>query len=337
MHEPTSESANSLTAPAEPDAKPSGASASPEQAGDRQLLEKLVFSNLQEARAARRWNVGMRLAWLVFAVAVFWLLRNDNAPATNPTSAHTATVEIKGEIASGADASAENIVLAMRSALEDSGSQALVLVINSPGGSPVQAGIINDEIHRLKAIYKKPIYAVVEESCASAAYYIAAATDKIYVDKASIVGSIGVLMDGFGFTGLMDKMGVERRLMTAGENKGFLDPFSPQTEAQRKHAQSMLNQIHAQFIDAVKKGRGDRLKETPEMFSGLFWSGQQAVEMGLADDMGSLDMVARDVVKAEDITDYTRRENVAERLAKRFGAAMGAGAWQAMRSSVTLR
>jgi len=337
MHEPTSESANPLTAPAEPDAKPSGASASPEQASDRQLLEKLVFSNLQEARAARRWNVGMRLAWLVFAVAVFWLLRNDNAPATNPTSAHTATVEIKGEIASGADASAENIVLAMRSALEDSGSQALVLVINSPGGSPVQAGIINDEIHRLKAIYKKPIYAVVEESCASAAYYIAAATDKIYVDKASIVGSIGVLMDGFGFTGLMDKMGVERRLMTAGENKGFLDPFSPQTEAQRKHAQSMMNQIHAQFIDAVKKGRGDRLKETPEMFSGLFWSGQQAVEMGLADDMGSLDMVARDVVKAEDITDYTRRENVAERLAKRFGAAMGAGAWQAMRSSVTLR
>ena len=337
MHEPTPEPAKPLTAPAEPAAKPLGASASPEQASDRQLLEKLVFSNLQEARAARRWNVGMRLAWLVFAVAVFWLLRNDNAPATNPTSAHTATVEIKGEIASGADASAENIVLAMRSALEDSGSQALVLVINSPGGSPVQAGIINDEIHRLKVIYKKPIYAVVEESCASAAYYIAAATDKIYVDKASIVGSIGVLMDGFGFTGLMDKMGVERRLMTAGENKGFLDPFSPQTEAQRKHAQSMLNQIHAQFIDAVKKGRGERLKETPEMFSGLFWSGQQAVEMGLADDMGSLDMVARDVVKAEDITDYTRRENVAERLAKRFGAAMGAGAWQAMRSSVTLR
>jgi protease-4 len=225
----------------------------------------------------------------------------------------------------------------MRSALEDSGSKALVLVINSPGGSPVQAGIINDEIHRLKAVYKKPIYAVVEESCASAAYYIAAATDKIYVDKASIVGSIGVLMDGFGFTGLMDKLGVERRLMTAGENKGFLDPFSPQTEAQRKHGQLMLNQIHAQFIEAVKKGRGDRLKETPEMFSGLFWSGQQAVELGLADAMGSLDMVARDVVKAEDITDYTRRENVAERLAKRFGAAVGSGAWQAMRSSANLR
>jgi protease-4 len=300
-------------------------------------LEKLVFSNLQESKVSRRWNIGLRLAWLVFAVAVFWVLRNDNAPANNPTSVHTATVEIKGEIASGADSSAENIVLAMRTALEDSGSKALVLVINSPGGSPVQAGIINDEIHRLKAVYKKPIYAVVEESCASAAYYIAAATDKIYVDKASIVGSIGVLMDGFGFTGLMDKLGVERRLMTAGENKGFLDPFSPQTEAQRKHGQLMLNQIHAQFIDAVKKGRGDRLKETPEMFSGLFWSGQQAVDLGLADAMASLDMVARDVVKAEDITDYTRRENVAERLAKRFGAAVGSGAWQAMRSSVNVR
>jgi protease-4 len=340
MTEPTSESVEPLTAAAEQPAKPLTASVtatvSPHQS-DRQILEKLVFSNLQEARASRRWNMGLRLAWLLFAVAVFGILRNDNAPTNNPTSAHTATVEIKGEIASGADASAENIVLAMRSALEDSGSQALVLVINSPGGSPVQAGIINDEIHRLKAIYKKPIYAVVEESCASAAYYIAVAADKIYVDKASIVGSIGVLMDGFGFTGLMDKLGVERRLMTAGENKGFLDPFSPQTEAQRKHAQSMLNQIHAQFIDAVKKGRGERLKETSEMFSGLFWSGQQAVEMGLADDMGSLDTVARDVVKAEDITDYTRRENVAERLAKRFGAAMGAGAWQAMRSSVTLR
>ena len=340
MTEPTSEPVEPLAAAAEQPAKPLAASAtaavSPQES-DRQVLEKLVFSNLQEAKASRRWNVGLRLAWLLFAVAVFGILRNDNAPTNNPTSAHTATVEIKGEIASGADASAENIVLAMRSALEDSGSQALVLVINSPGGSPVQAGIINDEIHRLKAIYKKPIYAVVEESCASAAYYIAVAADKIYVDKASIVGSIGVLMDGFGFTGLMDKLGVERRLMTAGENKGFLDPFSPQTEAQRKHAQSMLNQIHAQFIEAVKKGRGERLKETPEMFSGLFWSGQQAVEMGLADDMGSLDTVARDVVKAEDITDYTRRENVAERLAKRFGAAMGAGAWQAMRSSVTLR
>jgi len=178
-------------------------------------------------------------------------------------------------------------------------------------------------------LYKKPVYAVVEESCASAAYYIAVSADKIYVNKASIVGSIGVLMDGFGFTGLMQKLGVERRLMTAGENKGFLDPFSPQTDKQRAFAQAMLNQIHQQFIGVVKAGRGDRLKETPEMFSGLFWSGQQAIELGLADELGSLDYVAREVVKAEDIIDYTRRDNVAERLAKKFGAAMGAGAMKA--------
>ena len=213
----------------------------------------------------------------------------------------------------------------------------VILLINSPGGSPVQAGIINDEIRRLKAVHKKPVYAVVEESAASAAYYIAVAADQIYVDKASIVGSIGVLMDGFGFTGLMDKLGVERRLMTAGENKGFLDPFSPQTDKQREFAQAMLNQIHQQFIQVVKEGRGKRLKETPELFSGLFWSGQQAIDIGLADGLGSLDFVARELVKAEEIIDYTRRDNVAERLVKRFGAAIGTGAVQAMRASAALR
>jgi protease-4 len=250
---------------------------------------------------------------------------------------HTAMVSIVGEIGSETEASAENVMTSMRLALEDSGSQALVLLINSPGGSPVQAGLINDEIVRLRALHNKPIYAVVEESCASAAYYIAAATDQIYVDKASIVGSIGVLMDGFGFTELMNKLGVERRLMTAGANKGFLDPFSPQTEPQRKHAQAMLDQIHTQFIDAVKKGRGDRLKETPEMFSGLFWSGQQAVDLGLADSLGSLDGVAREVVKAPDVIDYTQRENVAERLVKRFGAAIGEGSVRALRNTTGLR
>ena len=304
---------------------------------ERQTLSELVHANLKEQQAARRWKMGLRLAWLLFWAVVMWQIFSHNQTASNIATPHTALVNIKGEIADGADASAENIVAAMRAALEDSGSQALILLINSPGGSPVQAGIINDEIVRLKALHHKPIYAVVEESCASAAYYIAAATDKIYVDKASIVGSIGVLMDGFGFTGLMDKLGVERRLMTAGENKGFLDPFSPQTDAQRKHAQSMLNHIHSQFIAVVKKGRGDRLKETPEMFSGLFWTGQQAVELGLADEMGSLDQVAREVVKAEELVDYSRRDNVAERLVKRFGAAMGEGAWRAMRASATIR
>lgn len=304
---------------------------------ERQTLSELVHANLKEQQSARRWKMGLRLAWLLFWVVVVWQIFSHNQTTTNITTPHTALVNIKGEIADGSDASAENVVASMRAALEDSGSQGLILLINSPGGSPVQAGIINDEIVRLKALHRKPIYAVVEESCASAAYYIAAATDKIYVDKASIVGSIGVLMDGFGFTGLMDKLGVERRLMTAGENKGFLDPFSPQTDAQRKHAQIMLNHIHTQFIDVVKKGRGDRLKETPDMFSGLFWTGQQAVELGLADELGSIDHVARDVVKAEELVDYSRRDNVAERLVKRFGAAMGEGAWRAMRASSVIR
>jgi protease-4 len=312
-------------------------SASAQHNWERQVLSELVQSNLKEQQAARRWKMGLRLGWLLFWIVVMWQVLSHNQTASNITSPHTALVNIKGEIADGSDASADNIVASMRAALEDTGSQGLVLLINSPGGSPVQAGIINDEIVRLKALHHKPIYAVVEESCASAAYYIAAAADKIYVDKASIVGSIGVLMDGFGFTGLMDKLGVERRLMTAGENKGFLDPFSPQTDAQRKHAQTMLNHIHAQFIAVVKKGRGDRLKETPDMFSGLFWTGQQAVELGLADELASLDQVARDVIKAEEIVDYSRHDNVAERLVKRFGAAMGEGAWRAMRASTNIR
>ncbi len=323
----------SASAPSEPAKAP----ASPDESWARHTLEQLAFANLNEQKTARRWKVGLRLAWLFFLVALFWQAFSYKSPASNPSLPHTAMVSIVGEIGSETEASAENVMSSMRLALEDSGSQAVVLLINSPGGSPVQAGLINDEIVRLRALHNKPIYAVVEESCASAAYYIAAAADKIYVDKASIVGSIGVLMDGFGFTGLMDKLGVERRLMTAGANKGFLDPFSPQTEAQRKHAQSMLDQIHTQFIDVVKKGRGDRLKETPEMFSGLFWSGQQAVDMGLADSLGSLDGVAREVVKAPDVIDYTQRENVAERLVKRFGAAVGEGTVRAMRMSTGLR
>jgi protease IV len=304
---------------------------------ERSSLERLAFAALVEQRLARRWRVGLRLAWLLVFVTIAWLLLGHGGPTKDMSAAHTAVVEIKGEIASGADASAEFVVAAMRNAFEDNAAQAVVLLINSPGGSPVQAGIINDEIGRLKAKHHKPIYAVVEESCASAAYYIAVATDQIFVDKASIVGSIGVLMDGFGFTGLMDKLGVDRRLMTAGENKGFLDPFSPQTERQRVFAQALLNQIHQQFITAVKNGRGTRLKESPETFSGLFWSGQQAVEMGLADRLGNLDYVAREVVKAEEVVDYTRRDNVAERLAKRFGAALGEGAVRTLAGGFSLR
>lgn len=304
---------------------------------ERATLERLAFASLNEQKAARRWKIFLRLSWLAFFVFIVWAVMHGGGASTAPSKAHTAVVSIKGEIADGADASAELVVDAIHSAFEDEGARAVVLLINSPGGSPVQAGIINDEIVRLKTLHKKPVYAVVEESCASAAYYIAAAADQIYVDKASIVGSIGVLMDGFGFTGLMDKLGVERRLMTAGANKGFLDPFSPQTDAQRAYAQTMLNQIHQQFIDVVKAGRGKRLKETPEMFSGLFWTGQQAIDLGLADHLGSIDFVAREVVKAEDIVDYTRRENVAERLARRFGAAIGEGAVRATKAVPAIR
>ena len=302
---------------------------------ERDVLEKLVLASLNEQRAARRWRLYNRLLWTFVVLVALWVVFFKDTTTKTSSTPHTAVVEIKGEIASGADASAEFVVAAMRSAFEDSGSRAVVMLINSPGGSPVQAGIINDEMTRLKAKYNKPLYVVVEESCASAAYYIASAADEIFVNKASIVGSIGVLMDGFGFTGVMDKVGVERRLLTAGENKGFLDPFSPMSAQQKEYAQQMLAQIHEQFIGVVKKGRGDRLHETPEMFSGLFWTGQQAVEMGLADKIGSLDYVAREVVKAEEVVDYTRRDNMAERLAKKFGAAIGNGSVQAMRSLAT--
>ena len=297
------------------------------------MLERLVFASLQEQRAARRWKIFWRCTWLVLVLAgLWWLGRDMSSAALNKP--HTAVVNIKGPIAGDANANAEFVIAAMRSAMEDPASRALVLLINSPGGSPVQAGMINDEIVRLKAQHQKPIYAVVEETCASAAYYIAAAVDEIFVDKASIVGSIGVLMDGFGFTEAMDKLGVERRLLTAGSNKGMLDPFSPLDDEQRAHAQAMLDQIHAQFIAVVRAGRGDRLKETEDTFSGLFWTGEQAIAMGLADKYGTLDRVARDIVKAEELIDYTRSENMAERFAKRFGAAIGSGAVSALQGAV---
>ena len=304
---------------------------------ERDVLEKLVFATLAEQRAARRWRIFTRLAWLVFLIAVAWALLMRDATTASKSTPHTAVVDVKGEIASGAEASAELVVAAMRSAFEDSGSQAVVLLINSPGGSPVQSGIVNDEIQRLRQESHKKVYAVCEEICASGAYYMAAAADQIYVDKASVVGSIGVLMDGFGFNGLMERYGVERRLLTAGANKGMLDPFSPLLPKQRAYAQTMLDQIHAQFITAVREGRGKRLKETPDTFSGLFWNGEEAVKMGLADDFGNVDYVARDVIKAEDVVDYTTRDNVAERLAKRFGAAMGESLVKAARSLPSIR
>jgi protease-4 len=296
------------------------------------VLEQFAREYMQDRRRERRGRLLFRCTWLLLLGGLIWALAHQNERASAPSSPHTALVELRGEIAADTEASAENMLSGLRGAFEDSGAQAVVIRINSPGGSPVQAGIINDELQRLKAKYDKKLYVVVEESCASGAYYVAAAADEIYVDKASIVGSIGVLMDGFGFTGIMQKLGVERRLLTAGSNKGMLDPFSPLSDKQRGYAQAMLDQIHRQFIDVVRKGRGERLKETPDTFSGLFWNGEEAVKMGLADGFGNLDYVAREIIKAEEVIDYTPKENVAERLAKRFGAAMGEGAVKALRS-----
>ncbi|MCU0922816.1 MAG: S49 family peptidase [Burkholderiaceae bacterium] len=292
---------------------------------------------LRDRRSERRWRIFFRFLWLALALAIAWGLFSQRMAMNAPSGPHTALVDLRGEIDSESEANAEALVAALTSAFEDTGAQAVVLRINSPGGSPVQAGIVNDEIQRLKVLHKKKIYAVVEEVCASGAYYIAVAADDIYVDKASLVGSIGVLMDGFGFVGLMDKLGIERRLLTAGDNKGMLDPFSPQDEKQRAYAKVMIDQVHQQFIKVVRDGRGQRLKETPETFSGLFWNGEEAVRSGLADHFGSLDYVAREVIKAPEVIDYTPKENVAERLVKRFGASIGAGAMKALNAGTGLR
>ena len=315
---------------------PPNPSAAAPRSGLEQTVESLARELIAERRTERRWRIFFRLAWLGLLAALLWAVMSGRNTHSTPTGPHTALVELRGEIAADSEASAEQMMSGLRSAFEDTGARAVVLRINSPGGSPVQAGIINDEIRRLKALHKKKVYAVVEEVCASGAYYIAVAADEIYVDKASIIGSIGVLMDGFGFTGLMDKVGVERRLLTAGDNKGMLDPFTAQNPKQQAYAQAMINQVHQQFIRVVREGRGSRLKEGPDTFSGLFWNGEDAVRLGLADKFGNLDYVAREVVKAEEVIDYTPRENVAEKLARRFGAALGEGAMRAAGGALRL-
>jgi protease-4 len=319
-------SAATMAAPASATSKAPEPSPRP---GLEEAVQALARDLMQERRTDRRWRVFFRMCWLLLVVGVLWMLMTDRLHHSNPSGPHTALIDLRGEIASDTEASAEQLVAGLRNAFEDSNTKAVVLRINSPGGSPVQAGIINDEIHRLKTLHQIKVYAVVEEMCASGAYYVAVAADEIFVDKASIVGSIGVLMDGFGFDGLMGKLGVERRLITAGKNKGMLDPYSPLNPKHRAMAQAMIDQVHEQFISVVREGRGKRLKETEDTFSGLFWNGEEAVKMGLADQLGNLDYVAREVVKAEDVVDFTPRENVAEKLAKRFGAAMGEGAMRA--------
>jgi protease-4 len=299
---------------------------------ERQALEHLLLENLKETRKARRWKTVLRVLSLILIVG-FILQVLDLRPFGGSFGAerHTAMVSIEGEISSSAIANALDIGSALQAAFENDNSVGVILRINSPGGSPVQSGIINDEIRRLRALYpNKPLHVVVEDICASGGYYIAVAGDQILVDKASIVGSIGVVMDSFGFTGLMDKLGISRRMITAGSNKGMLDPFSKEDPKQVEMVQTMLNEIHQQFITVVKAGRGDRLKESPDLFSGRVWNGEQAVKMGLADGFGTVDTVARDVFKAPNILDYTMKENFAERVAKRFGAEMGSAAGKAL-------
>jgi protease-4 len=297
---------------------------------ERAVLEKLAFETLAEQRRSRRWKIILSLGWLSFLflllfAAMGWLGGKRDAGVLEK---HTSLIELKGVISADSKASADKIIGALQQAFKDKNTQGVVLRINSPGGSPVQAGYINDEIRRLRGMHKDiPLYVVVQDICASGGYYIAAAADRIFVDKASIVGSIGVLMDGFGFTGTMEKLGVERRLIAAGQNKGFLDPFSPANPEQQKLAGEMVAEIHQQFIKVVKDGRGKRLKETPEMFSGLVWSGEKSVELGLADGLGGLDYVAREIIKAEQIVDYTPDDTFSEQLARKLGASAAETFW----------
>ena len=290
---------------------------------ERDVIETLATAALKEQRRARRWGIFFKLLGFAYLTVLLLIALDWRAQDGFTAGKHTALVDIVGVIDPKGDASADRVTAALQGAFKDKNTQGVVLRINSPGGSPVQAGIIYDEIRRLRGVYPNvPMYAVVEDICASGGYYIAAAADKIYVDKASIVGSIGVIMDGWGFTGTMEKLGVQRRVLVSGENKAFLDPFSPVDGKQKKHAQSMLDDIHKQFIDVVRKGRGKRLKESSDLFSGLLWTGARSIELGLSDGFGSVDFVAREVIKAEDIVDFTQKENLAERFAKRFGAAM---------------
>ena len=299
---------------------------------ERQALEHLLLENLKETRKARRWKAVFRVLTLIVFVGVILAIFDFEVPGGRMgTEKHTALVSLEGEISSSSMANALDINSSLTAAFENEHSVGVVLRINSPGGSPVQAGMINDEIARLRKLYpNKPLHVVVEDICASGGYYVAVAGDQILVDKASLVGSIGVIMEGFGFTGLMEKLGVTRRMITAGSNKGMLDPFSKENPQQVEMLKTMIDEIHQQFIDVVKAGRGDRLKETPEMFSGRVWNGEQAIKIGLADGYGTVETVARDIFKAPDILDYTMKENFAERVAKRFGAEVGAAAGKAL-------
>jgi protease-4 len=297
-----------------------GAKALTERTG---MIERVLLAGIEEQRRARRWRIFFRFSSLALVVLVLIItsLWGGVGGSGSGSGRHTALVEIKGVIGTEGDASADAITESLRAAFDDPQTAGVLIRINSPGGSPVQSGIIHHEIRRLRAAHPStPVHVVVEEICASGGYYVAAAADKIFVDRASLIGSIGVVMDSFGFVEALNKLGIERRVMTAGENKAFLDAFSPLDERQRTHAQKLLDEIHIQFIDAVKVGRGDRIGTSTEIFSGLVWSGARSVELGLADGLGSVNQVAREVIGAERIVDFSRREDFADKLARRLGA-----------------
>ena len=303
---------------------------------ERGVLEKIALAGIKEQRSARRWGIFFKILTFAYAsLILFFAIDWKGRTEIMTDGKHTALVEVSGVIGPGTDASAERVNAALQAAFKDRNTQGVVVRVNSPGGSPVQSQNIYDEMRRLRVKYPTiPLYVVVEDMCASGGYFVAAGADRIYVNKSSLVGSIGVRMDGWGVTGLMDKLGVERRLLTAGDNKGFLDPFLPVDEKQKQHALAMLGEIHQQFINVVREGRGKRLKESPDLFSGLVWTGQKSVDLGLADGFGSLDYVAREVIKAEDIVDFSQKENIAEKFARRLGAgAASALAELALRSS----
>ncbi|MDH5611909.1 MAG: S49 family peptidase [Gammaproteobacteria bacterium] len=291
---------------------------------ERKFITKLAESSLREQKRARRWSIFFKILTFAYLITLLVMFSDSEISTTKLTTKHTALVDLTGLIAEGEKASSDNIVTALRDAFKDKNTTGVILRINSPGGTPVQAGYIYDEIIRLREKYPEtPLYAVISDMCASGGYYVAAAADKIYADKASIVGSIGVRMDNFGFVDAMKKIGVERRTLTAGKNKALLDPFAPVNEEANQHMKTMLQSIHQQFISAVKKGRGDRLKQDVEgLFSGLIWTGEQSLEIGLVDELASAGYVAREVIGEEDIINFTVTDDLLDRLAKRMGATM---------------
>lgn len=288
---------------------------------ERRVITKLAQASLKEQKRARRWSIFFKFLVFAYITFILFMFTEPDINSAKMAKKHTALVELQGTIADGETASADNIVSALRSAFEDEKTEGVILRINSPGGTPVQAGYIYDEILRLREKYPDTLlYAVVSDMAASGGYYVASAADEIYASNSSIVGSIGVRMDGFGVVDAMEKLGIESRTLTAGKNKALLDPFTPADEDAMKHLQTMIDDIHQQFIDAVKKGRGDRLKEFDDLFTGLIWTGREAVEFGLVDKIGSASYVAREVIGAEDIVEYTVEEDVLERLVDRLGA-----------------